>query len=89
MEADENARKMKIAVTKDGPYAVSGGAPLSKEQIGTNGKGESVAWVPGGASKVGASYFLCRCGRSGKKPFCDGTHAKVGFNGQETASRES
>ncbi len=77
-----------VQISKNGPYLVSGDLPLKQETIGTNSAGESVKWTPGKAFPVQAAYALCRCGQSAKKPYCDGSHAKVGFDGTETASRE-
>jgi CDGSH-type Zn-finger protein len=77
----------KITIAKDGPYLVSGGVPLAKQHIVTNDRGESIEWREGESFPERDSYALCRCGQSGKKPFCDGTHKKVGFDGTETASR--
>jgi CDGSH-type Zn-finger protein len=77
----------KVAVTKDGPYLVSGRVPLSKQIIGTNRKGESETWEQGQSYPEQEKYALCRCGHSHNKPFCDGSHAQVHFDGTETASR--
>lgn len=76
-----------VRITRNGPYLIAGKLPLRKQTIGTNTAGESVDWVVGAAYPEQAHYALCRCGRSGHKPFCDNSHAKVGFDGTETASR--
>ena len=76
----------KITITKDGPYIVSGSVPLSLETIGVDSEGGSSEWIKGKALPVAKECALCRCGESKTKPFCDGSHAKVGFDGTETAS---
>ena len=76
---------MKIEVTKDGPYLVSGGVPLSGQNIVTNEEGESLEYAEDRKYPAQQQYALCRCGQSRNKPFCDGTHTKVNFDGTETA----
>jgi CDGSH-type Zn-finger protein len=85
---DERAKNMRIIVGTDGPYYVSGDVPLLRVEIVTNEAGESVAWRETERLEVGGSYALCRCGESGGKPFCDGSHIAVGFDGTETATRD-
>jgi CDGSH-type Zn-finger protein len=80
-------KQASVLIAKDGPYMVSGNTPLVEEIIGTNAEGESITWQRGAAYDAPAKYALCRCGQSGKAPFCDGTHARVSFDGSETAPR--
>ncbi|MDD1657869.1 MAG: CDGSH iron-sulfur domain-containing protein [Methanomicrobiales archaeon] len=87
MPGDQKNEKAKIHVAKNGPYLVSGGIPLSRQTIVCNARGDSVAWQEGEHYPVQEKYSLCRCGGSGDKPFCDGTHLKIHFDGTETASR--
>ena len=37
---------------------------------------------------AGKQVKLCRCGASTRKPFCDGTHSRIGFAAAERAVRE-
>ncbi len=65
-----------IEVTENGPYKVQGPIALSDHA------GNPVE-VP-----EGKAVFLCRCGASTKKPFCDGTHSRIGFQGARKAVEE-
>jgi CDGSH-type Zn-finger protein/truncated hemoglobin YjbI len=66
----ENSRDPAIDVTKDGPYRITGGIPL------TNSEGEPVKRAEGSSLE---HYALCRCGHSQNKPFCSGMHWYVDF----------
>jgi CDGSH-type Zn-finger protein len=73
-------------VRKNGPYVVEGDVPLvSKTQV-VSEHGEPLVWRKDGEIAVPAGeYHLCRCGQSSNRPFCDGTHRKIDFDGTETA----
>ena len=86
--APPDARSRKIVVTENGPYEVSGNVPIQVQTIQPNSEGMSWEWVAGRTFETEEPYYLCRCGQSSHKPFCDGTHEKVRFNGRERASRE-
>ena len=83
---EETTVKASIAVMNNGPYLVNGDILLSMQTITPNSQGGSWEWKEGEQFDSGTQYALCRCGQSSKKPFCDGTHSRVGFDGTETAA---
>jgi len=84
-----NNSTKKIKVTKDGPYLVSGSVPLARDSMVIGDDKEPESWAKGESLPLKENYALCRCGHSSKKPFCDGTHVKVHFDGTETANNSS
>jgi len=61
----EPAFEPHVALCRDGPILVRGGIEVESED--------------GEPYEVRNRVALCRCGRSRNKPFCDGTHKRVGF----------
>lgn len=66
-----------IKANKNGPYLVQGPIRLTDH--------EGNEFDLSGRKSVA----LCRCGASTTKPFCDGTHSRVGFAAAEAAVPES
>ncbi|MFI0454189.1 ferritin-like domain-containing protein [Actinomadura sp. 6N118] len=77
--------RRRIVVLADGPYLVYGGVPLKRKRKVVSAENNALTWKTGDTLATEDTYALCRCGRSGAKPFCDGTHAVVGFDGTESA----
>lgn len=72
-QAQTQTREPSITVMQNGPYAVVGGVQLLKQP-----------WGQGASTE---HYALCRCGASKNKPFCDGTHASIGFKDEKQQDR--
>lgn len=75
---------MKITVFKNGPYMVTGRVPLMTWEICKDEDTERLIWREVKKYPIRNRYALCRCGHSGNKPFCDGTHSKIHFDGTES-----
>jgi CDGSH-type Zn-finger protein/uncharacterized Fe-S cluster protein YjdI len=60
---------------RDGPLTVT---PIRNGPLMLKGALEIVSGT-GRTVTRGTEAFLCRCGSSSKKPFCDGTHKRIGF----------
>ena len=60
--------KIEITARENGPYLI----PVTGSATFTDAEGNS-------HPVEGSMVALCRCGQSGNKPFCDGSHRKVNF----------
>ena len=74
MAAEETKSPPTITCAKNGPYLVRGLGAFR------NSFGESIP--------TKETLALCRCGASRTKPFCDGTHSKVGFSDEKLPGRQ-
>ena len=70
---------VKITAKKNGPYRVEA---TEGEVVLMDAEGQQYDLTGKPA------FSLCRCGGSVNKPFCDGTHSKIGFQAAEAAVKK-
>lgn len=73
---EQGSSEVVIKVNPNGPYLVQGPVRI----VDSEGNEYDIS------QKKRVS--LCRCGASVNKPFCDGTHSRIGFAAAERAVRE-
>jgi len=87
MKNQNNDERGRVVILKDGPYLVTGRLPLEENIIAVDKNGDAITWAKGIPYPTRDKYSLCRCGQSRSKPFCDGSHTTVRFDGTETAAK--
>jgi CDGSH-type Zn-finger protein len=70
------SQQVTITPRPNGPYLVTGPVKI----VDADGKEYP--------AQQGSAIALCRCGGSTTKPFCDGTHSRIGFSAAEKAVAE-
>ena len=78
-----------MTITAGGPYLVFGHPPLRQQFMLPNRDGEIWYFQAGEKySTESEPTALCRCGHSGDKPYCDGSHVRADWDPSLTASEE-
>ena len=73
--------KERITISENGPYLVEGDISIKDEIIVNDADDNPLKYKDGEKYPKKEGYHLCRCGKSGHKPFCDGSHIKTSFDG--------